>query len=142
MISVKHAIYKQLSVVDFLDDQSKETRANAEKGSSDGKLKLALLRLGTADYEINNNYDEVMSNLKKNSDKGKSFSAYLFNTFKDRPSIIESLLLIAASHFNKLGKEGDVSVLFIYGSMLRNGFGVEHDLNLSLMYFNNALICA
>ena len=37
------------SVGDFLDDQSKETRANAEKGSSDDHLKLALLLLGIAD---------------------------------------------------------------------------------------------
>ena len=109
--SHKSAIYKQPSAVDFLDDQSKETRANAEKGISYYKLKLSLLLLGTADYETNNNYDEAICNLKKSSDNGKSFSAYLFNIFKGRPSSIECLLLIADSHFKKLGKEGDVSTL-------------------------------
>ena len=79
-----------------------------------------------------------MSNLKSSSDNGNSFSACLFNMFNGRQSNIGSLLLTAASHFRKLGDEGDVSALFIYGLMLRNGFGVEQDLSLSHICFKNA----
>ena len=97
-----------------------------------------MLLLGISDYETNNKYDEAMSNLKSSSENGNSFFACLFNMFNGKQSNIGSLLLTAASHFRKLGDEGDVSALFIYGLMLRNGFGVEQDLSLSHICFKNA----